>query len=916
MDIFEEKFKRVGHYEYDMQQRPIGRGRMSFIYRGVNTTDKTPVAIKVIALKDRERDFDIDDVKHDIAFLQQIPATHVVKFIDLKLTSHNIYIMTELIEGETLAQYLKQHRKMPEDKAVSMLSQIAQAFLDVDRMSKKHSDYKFYRKHGDLTPGKIMLLKNGIIKVADFGIPSLVEKLVDVMMITQYIPTRYFPYECPQRLRFESYGPKCDVWSAGVILYEALHGHTPWGEDNSMNEQARKIDHEPIVFDHLVSADVQNLIRHMLKASERDRLSWEQVLQHPALHKVHVKQTKQPLFFSLDHKMLLVHRKQSEEEHPTHQILKHHPLSQTHQHYSPTHHQRSPKQRSPKQQNQSLNEQHGHLNQENEHKIKQHLLQQLEQKEPEDSQKSHLEELHHEQDPTPVDESLDPIGILASVVLAGSEKDKPTPQQVMAIAKRIGILLTSRELQDIYKYIVFLLGCYDCVNNLSVQLAELPKTTIPTKHKAIKLLVDRKINSHLTPEENPYNAWLFKSSVKAHTPHGKLVGMTLVLNDTIALKGAPVRGGSKALSDKTLDADAFVTLKALAQGVEIVGKTNCENFQLSDNSFLSDFGPVLNPFDEECQAGGACSGCAVILAQKEAELAIATDFDGSGRLPAAYCGVYAMKPTRGLLPMEGIATIDEFLDQICLLSSSVVNNALLLEALTDTEEEKSFELENGRYTGGIEKEIKGMRIGLLEEGFSLSMGSVEVVEMIRKSLDKFESLGASLVNVSNPEHSQLGIQLWTILCAEGFAKKLQQNSAHIDKHKLNILAKLYALVGEFGDEQYKGEMFKKAMTLAKTLSESYDAILKDCDVIVMPTSTLIAPKLPPKHNVESGFLSSFGSRNTVQFNVTGHPALQVPCGRVCGMPVGLTIVGKHFDEKTIYRVAYALLDPIKVLEFD
>src|SRR5512133_1162350 len=219
-------------------------------------------------------------------------------------------------------------------------------------------------------------------------------------------------------------------------------------------------------------------------------------------------------------------------------------------------------------------------------------------------------------------------------------------------------------------------------------------------------------------EENPHGAWYIKTSIKGK-PGGKLSGRRVALKDNVCLAGVPMMIGAQLLEGYVPDVDATVVERILDAGGEIAGKAVCEYYCVSGGSHTSATGPVHNPRKPGYSAGGSSSGSAALVACGEVDMAIGGDQAGSIRIPASYCGIVGLKPTYGLVPYTGIGPLEFTLDACGPMTMNVADNALLLEVIAgpDGLDPRQHGAKVERYTQALGQDVKGLRIGVLKEGF-------------------------------------------------------------------------------------------------------------------------------------------------------------------------------------------------------
>lgn len=385
--------------------------------------------------------------------------------------------------------------------------------------------------------------------------------------------------------------------------------------------------------------------------------------------------------------------------------------------------------------------------------------------------------------------------------------------------------------------------------------------------------------------------------------------------------------GASTLEGFVPDVDATIITRILDAGGTILGKATSEYFCLSGGSHTSSPAPVENPHKPGYSAGGSSSGSAALLAHKEVDLAIGGDQGGSIRIPAAYCGVCGLKPTHGLVPYTGVMPIELTIDHTGPMSRNVADNALLLEVLAGSDglDPRQYAPQTSPYTQSLGKTIEGVRIAVIREGFGQQNSEEEVDAKVNAAVRQLESLGAIITEVSIPMHLQ-GVAIWTPIALEGLQWQMMLGNGYgmnykglysptlMDAHagwrtKANELSdtlKICMFTGQFGIDAYGGRFYAKAQNISRRLRTAYDNVLGHHDLLLMPTLPLKATKLPqPEDPREDTFTRAFEMvANTAPFDVTGHPAMAIPCGKSDGLPVSMMLIAKHFDEMMIYRVAH------------
>jgi amidase len=493
------------------------------------------------------------------------------------------------------------------------------------------------------------------------------------------------------------------------------------------------------------------------------------------------------------------------------------------------------------------------------------------------------------------------------------EITSPTVEQVRRAAAALGFVFDDA---DVESYRTLMLPFLDGLRALDGMPASLPPVKYP-----------RSAGWRPAAEENPYNAWYYKASVKG-AAHGKLAGRTVALKDNIMLAGIPMMNGATILEGYVPEIDATVVTRLLDAGAEITGKAHCECLCLSAGSHTNATGLVHNPHKRGYSAGGSSSGCAVLVAAADVDMAIGGDQGGSIRIPSALCGTYGMKPTYGLVPYTGILPFAVTLDTAGPITRSVRDNAVLLEVIAgaDGYDPRQQAPVVHPYAEQLTAGVSGLRIGILQEAFSHPSSDPAVSDKVRAAARLFEKLGARAEEVSVPLHVVAPVLLLPI-AADGVINTMLEGEGlgsgrmdlyitsvtdflHAARGRMNELAdmvKLVALAGMHIKQQYGNRHYGVAINLVRTLRAAYDQVLAGYDLLLMPTTPRTAAPLPgPGASREEVLLcSAEPSMLTPAFNLTHHPAMNVPCGMIDDLPVGMMLVGKHYDEATIYRAAYA-----------
>ena len=489
--------------------------------------------------------------------------------------------------------------------------------------------------------------------------------------------------------------------------------------------------------------------------------------------------------------------------------------------------------------------------------------------------------------------------------------ETPTRDQMRAVADDLGIDLSDDELTAYLERMA--------VFSLAYAMVDAAPDPSPPAHQRTWRRPE--------PDLNRYNAWFVKTSIREEY-RGRLAGKTLAVKDPICVAGLPTMNGASFLEGYVPDVDATVVTRAFHAGAEIIGKTNCEYLSLSGGSHTCANGPVVNPHKAGYSAGGSSSGSAVAVASGDADMALGCDMAGSIRVPAAWCGIVGLKPSHGLVPYTGILGGDPTLDHCGPMTPDVDTNALLLEVLAgrdgmDPRQPSSWQ--PVKYTKARRAGAKGLRVAMVKEGFGQRNAEPDVDERVRAAAERLAGAGLHIEEVSVPVHKQ-ALLLAQPIYVESLAHSMgycgimseaeglgssgpAEQLAAWRQHWRELPESLMTLIlfGGFVRSRHPGRYYVKAQHLRRTIRRAYDEVLSEYDLLLMPTTPMAATPLPAADAgaAERSRRASEMLANAGPFDVTGHPAISLPCGATeDGRPVGMMLVGRHFDETTIYRAAY------------
>jgi amidase len=490
---------------------------------------------------------------------------------------------------------------------------------------------------------------------------------------------------------------------------------------------------------------------------------------------------------------------------------------------------------------------------------------------------------------------------------------RPSSEEIREIAREHHMELSEAEVSAFESAIEDTLLAYE-------RLDELPDPRRPIEY------TDRDTGYRPGAEENPLNAFVTRCRVEG-ADDGPLAGVEVGLKDNVSLAGVEMTLGSKLFEGYVPSTDATIVTRLLDAGATITGKLNMEDMAFSGSGELSATGPVLNPHSEDHIAGGSSSGSAAAVVNGDVDVAIGGDQGGSIRIPAAWSGAVGHKPTHSLVPYTGIAGLGRSFDHAGPICTSVEDCAHVLDVIAgkDPLDPRQGAVPTENYAASLGGDPDDVRVGVLAEGFGHEASEAGVDDAVHGALSAFEDAGAEVTEVSVPMHAD-GLAIWTAVANEataatvdaeglghfgkgfydtGFADYFgKARRSHADDYPITL--KLTLVLGQYLSDSYRGHYYAKGQNLARELAERYDEALADVDVLAMPTTPQTAHRRRDDLTAEEVIDRALSMLpNTSPFDVTGHPAMSVPCGTSDDLPVGLMLVGERFDDATVLRTAEA-----------
>jgi aspartyl-tRNA(Asn)/glutamyl-tRNA(Gln) amidotransferase subunit A len=409
-----------------------------------------------------------------------------------------------------------------------------------------------------------------------------------------------------------------------------------------------------------------------------------------------------------------------------------------------------------------------------------------------------------------------------------------------------------------------------------------------------------------------------------------LTGVPIAHKDIFVTRGWRATAGSKMLENYISPFDATVVEHFNNAGMVTLGKLNCDEFAMGSSNENSHFGPVKNPWDKTAIPGGSSGGSAAAVAARLTPAATATDTGGSIRQPASLCGVTGIKPTYGSVSRYGMIAFASSLDQAGPIAQTAEDCALLLNAMTgfDPRDSTSLERKKEDFSGNLNNDLKGLRIGIPREYFSSGL-SADVEQAVRAALQEYEKLGATLVDISLPK-TELSIPVYYVIAPAEASSNLSRFDGVRYGHRAadyKDLADMYkkSRAEGFGEEVkrrilvgayvlshgYYDAYYLQAQKIRRLIAQDFQNALtgpnRQCDVIMGPVSPTVAWDLGAK--ADDPVANYLADIYTLSTSLAGLPGMSIPCGFGQGeknarRPVGLQIIGNYYDEARLLNVAH------------
>jgi len=436
--------------------------------------------------------------------------------------------------------------------------------------------------------------------------------------------------------------------------------------------------------------------------------------------------------------------------------------------------------------------------------------------------------------------------------------------------------------------------------------------------------IDDKIKAYLilTEEAALRQAERVDRKISSGEEIGDLAGIPLGLKDILCTKGVRTTCGSRILEGYVPFYDATVVQKLKEKEAVFLGKLNMDEFAMGSSTENSAYQITHNPWDLSRIPGGSSGGSAASVAAHECAAALGTDTGGSIRQPASCCGVVGLKPTYGRVSRYGLVAFASSLDQVGPFAKDVEDCAIMMNAISgyDPRDSTSVYLEVPDYRQSLRSDVKGLRIGIPNEYFIEGMDA-DVEKAIVGAIDQFKRLGAEVQRISLP-HTEYAVAVYYIICTAEASSNLARYDGVKYGHRSREFKDLMELYTQtraegFGPEVkrriilgtyvlsagYYDAYYRKASQVRTLMKTDFDEAFQKVDVILTPTAPTPAFRIGEK--VEDPLQMYLSDVFTIPVNLAGIPAITIPCGFSGeGLPIGLQVMGKHFDEGKLLRVAY------------
>jgi amidase len=494
----------------------------------------------------------------------------------------------------------------------------------------------------------------------------------------------------------------------------------------------------------------------------------------------------------------------------------------------------------------------------------------------------------------------------------------PTREAIVELARSEGLELREGEADEILPTVAAIALAAGRADDLE---AMVPRLRFP----------ERDPGGAPDPQTDPYNSLIRACTIRGND-RGLLAGRTLGLKDNISVAGVPTTNASP-LAPHTPAVDAVVAERILDAGATIVGKLNMDDMSSCGTGESSAYGPARNPVDPGRSAGGSSGGAGAAVRGGVVDLALGVDQGGSGRIPAAFCGVVGLKATHGLVPTFGVTHIDHTIDAVTPIGRTVADVALLLEAVAgDDWRDPQWvrgSIDVQPYSQMIDEGVAGLRIGVIRESTTDVTCEPAVLDGLAAARGALEDAGAIVEDASLPMWRS-GFDIYSPYVAHLVRNMIRSEGegyghlGFIDVGRLHAFAaarradslafpaqiKAWMLSARYLQEQYLNVPYAKLHNLRLLLRRRLTELLSGYDLLLTPTLPMTAPKLSTEPLSPGELLARTPAElafNTCPLNLTGHPGLSVPSGEdATGLPTAVQVIGRAFEEATVLRAGVVL----------
>jgi len=435
--------------------------------------------------------------------------------------------------------------------------------------------------------------------------------------------------------------------------------------------------------------------------------------------------------------------------------------------------------------------------------------------------------------------------------------------------------------------------------------------------------VEKKVHAFISVNENALTqAKQVDKKLKAKEKIGSYLGMPISIKDNICTKGMKTTCASKLLEDFVAPYDATVVSRLKSEDAIIIGKANLDEFAMGSTTEFSYFGPTRNPWNTDYVPGGSSGGSGVSVSALECLASLGSDTGGSVRSPASFCSVVGLKPTYGLVSRYGLVSYANSIEQIGPLARTVEDAAFILNIISGRDPHDNTTLDNGTpdYTKDLDAGISGKKIGIISEMIGDGVDK-DVAAATNRAVSKLQRLGAECIPISINSAVHSVAAYYTIASAEASSNLARYDNIrygyNFDLEGYEFNAYISKARGSFGPEVtrrmllgafvlsagYYGKYYLKAQKVRSLIKSQLDEAFKKVDLLVAPTMPILPFKIGEK--IDEPLKMYMADIDTVIANLTGVPAISVPCAFKDNLPIGLQIMGNHLSEELLLRTAYA-----------